>query len=74
MTKFSVATRRWKVSQSDEWKEETDRHNIVLWRSENIASYLTKGKQVYVEGACKPEATRTGTVSSDTSRRSWPTE
>jgi single-strand DNA-binding protein len=51
VTKFSVATsRRWKDSQSDEWKEETDWHNIVLWRSENLANFLTKGKQVYVEG------------------------
>src|SRR6516164_2095451 len=51
VTKFSVATsRRWKDSQSNEWKEETDWHNIVLWRSENLANYLTKGKQVYVEG------------------------
>ena len=51
VTKFSVATsRRWKDSQSDEWKEETDWHNIVLWRSENLANYLTKGKQAYVEG------------------------
>lgn len=50
-TKFSVATnRRWKDQQSGEWKEETDWANIVLWRSENLATYLTKGKQVYVEG------------------------
>ena len=51
VTKFSVATsRRWKDQQSGEWKEETDWHNIVLWRSENLSSYLLKGKQVYVEG------------------------
>ena len=51
VTKFSVATSlRWKDSQSNEWKEETDWHNIVLWRSENLSNYLTKGKQVYVEG------------------------
>ena len=51
VTKFSVATsRRWKDSQSEEWKEETDWHNCVLWRSESLANYLTKGKQVYVEG------------------------
>lgn len=50
-TKFSVATnRRWKDQQTGEWKEETDWANIVLWRSENVAQYLTKGKQVYVEG------------------------
>jgi len=51
VTKFSVATnRRWKDQQSGEWKEETNWTNIVLWRSENLAPYLTKGKQVYVEG------------------------
>lgn len=51
VTRFSVATsRRWKDQQSGEWKEETDWHNISLWRSENLAPYLTKGKQVYVEG------------------------
>jgi len=48
---FTLATnRRWKDQQTGEWKEETDWHNIVLWRSENVSSYLTKGKQVYVEG------------------------
>jgi single-strand DNA-binding protein len=51
VTRFSVATnRRWKDKDSGEWKEETDWSNIVLWRSENLANYLTKGKQVYVEG------------------------
>ncbi len=50
-TTFSVATsRRWKDQQTGEWKEETDWHNIVLWRSENVATYLTKGKKVYLEG------------------------
>ena len=51
VTQFSVATnRRWKDQQTGEWKDETDWHNIVLWRSENLANYLTKGTQVYVEG------------------------
>src|SRR6185312_13746981 len=49
VTRFSVATsRRWKDKQSNEWKEETDWTNIVLWQAENLANYLTKGKQVYV--------------------------
>jgi len=48
---FTIATnRRWKDQQSGEWKEETDWHNCVIWRSENVANYLLKGKQVYVEG------------------------
>ena len=51
VTKFSVATsRRWKDQQTGEWKEETDWHNVVLWRAENLANYLTKGQKVYVEG------------------------
>jgi single-strand DNA-binding protein len=51
VTNFTIATnRRWKDQQTGEWKEETDWHNVVLWRAENLANYLTKGKQVYVEG------------------------
>ena len=51
VTKFPIATtRRWKDQQSGEWKEETDWSNVVLWRQENVGQYLTKGKQVYVEG------------------------
>lgn len=50
-TTFAVATsRRWKDQQTGEWKEETDWHNVVLWRSENVAPHLQKGKQVYIEG------------------------
>jgi single-strand DNA-binding protein len=48
---FSIATNwRQKDQQTGEWKEHTDWHNIVLWRAENVAPYLTKGTQVYVEG------------------------
>src|SRR5580698_7713291 len=51
VTKFSVATsRRWKDQATGDWKEETDWSRVVLWRGEAVAPYLTKGKQVYVEG------------------------
>lgn len=46
---FSVATTR-RFKQGDEWKDETDWHNIVLWKQENLANYLQKGKQVFVAG------------------------
>src|ERR1044071_7109150 len=50
-TTLAIATsRRWKDQQTGEFKEVTDWHNVVLWRSENLANYLLKGKQVYVEG------------------------
>jgi single-strand DNA-binding protein len=50
-TTFSVATsRRWKDQATGEWKDETDWHNIIMWRAENLTNYLLKGKQVYIEG------------------------
>lgn len=50
-TMFTVATnRRFKDQQTGDWKDEVDWHNVILWRSENVANYLLKGKQVYVEG------------------------
>ena len=54
VSQFTLATnRRWKDTQSGEWKEETDWHRIVLWRNENLVQYLTKGKQVYIEGSLR---------------------
>jgi len=51
VTRFAIATTRsWKDQQTNEWKEETNWTNVVLWRQENLANYLTKGKQIYVEG------------------------
>lgn len=51
VTNFSVATsRRWKDRQTEEWKEETDWHNVTIWQAENLAQYLKKGTQVYVKG------------------------
>jgi len=51
VSKFSLATnRRSKDQQTGEWKDTTDWHNIVMWRTENVANYLLKGKQIYLEG------------------------
>jgi single-strand DNA-binding protein len=56
-TTFTLATnRRWKDQQTGEWKEETDWHNVVLWRRESVANYLLKGQQVYVEGRIQTRA------------------
>lgn len=49
-TTFSVATNYRTKDQSGEWRDDPTFHNIVLWKSENVANYLLKGKQVYVEG------------------------
>jgi single-strand DNA-binding protein len=51
VSRFSIATsRRVKDAQTGDWKDETDWHNVTLWRNENVLQYLTKGKQVYIEG------------------------
>lgn len=51
VTKFSIATNwRKKDPQTGEWKDETDWTNVAAFKAENVAQYLTKGKQVYVEG------------------------
>ena len=51
VTRFSVATTRsWKDQQTNEWKDETNWTNVIVWRQENLSNYLTKGKQVYIEG------------------------
>lgn len=46
---FSVAT-NYRYKQGEEWKEKATFHNCVLWKQEETAKYLKKGKQVYVEG------------------------
>jgi single-strand DNA-binding protein len=50
VTNFSIATARRVKDQSGEWRDDTDWHDIVLWRGENVAPYLLKGTQVYIEG------------------------
>ena len=50
---FSVATSdEWKDKQTGEKKERTEWHRIVAWRGlgEICGKYLSKGRQVYVEG------------------------
>lgn len=50
---FSLATNeRFKPSESEEWQERTEWHNIVVWgkTAEGLAEYLTKGQKIYVEG------------------------
>lgn len=46
---FTMATTR-RVKKGDNWEDETDWHNVVFWNSEKIVEFLTKGKQVFVEG------------------------
>mgnify|MGYP006256956745 CR=1 FL=1 len=49
---FSVATTRSYTNKNDEKVEETEWHRIVVWgkSAEHCNNYLSKGRQVYVEG------------------------
>jgi single-strand DNA-binding protein len=50
---FNIATSEtWKDKQTGEKKERTEWHRIVAWRAlgELCGKYLSKGRQVYVEG------------------------
>ena len=52
IAKFSLATTEKWSDKSGGQQERTEWHNIDLWgkQAETLAEYLTKGKQVYVEG------------------------
>lgn len=50
---FGVATnRRYKSQSSDEWQEETNFHNVVVWgrQAESLAQRAKKGTRLYVAG------------------------
>lgn len=48
---FSVATsNKWKDKQSGDWKEKTTWHGIKYFGGENLAQFLIKGTQVFIEG------------------------
>ena len=50
---FNIATsEEWKDKDSGEKRERTEWHRIVVWRrlGEICGEYLSKGRQVYVEG------------------------
>jgi single-strand DNA-binding protein len=55
VARLSVATNeKWKDA-AGELKERTDWHNVVVWgkTAEHCGQYLTKGRQVYVEGSIR---------------------
>ena len=52
---FTVATNRYYKTAEGENKSEAEFHNCVAWGAlaEKAASFLTKGKLVYIEGRLK---------------------
>jgi single-strand DNA-binding protein len=50
VSRFSLAMNRQWTDSDQQVHEETEWIYIVLWNKENLATYLTKGTKVYVEG------------------------
>ena len=67
--KFPLATSEVWTTESGK-QERTEWHQIVVWgkSAENCGQYLTKGRQVYVEGAIRSRSyeTKDGTKRSVT--------
>jgi len=61
VTSFSVASSRKYKTSSGEQREETEWFNVSAWGklAEVCNQYLTKGKQVYVEGRLKTRTYQT---------------
>jgi single-strand DNA-binding protein len=58
VTNLRIATSRsWTDKQSGQRKEETEWHRVEVWgkQAETCSQYLTKGRQVYVEGRIKTD-------------------
>lgn len=55
VAKFSLATDEAFKDRSGEQQKRTEWHNIVAWNklAEICGEYLTKGKQVYIEGSIR---------------------
>ena len=54
---FSIATNH-KYKSGEEWKEKATFHNVVTFgkTAENVAQYVVKGQEVYVEGRQENES------------------
>ncbi|WP_273445421.1 single-stranded DNA-binding protein [Neolewinella agarilytica] len=52
VAKFGLATSESYRDKSGEWQEQTEWHDVVLWRglAERAQEYLKKGSLVYLEG------------------------
>ncbi len=71
VAKFSLATNEVWKDKNGQKQEHTEWHNIVAWGklAEFCGTYLTKGRQVYVEGSV-----RTRTYDDETGNRRYFTE
>lgn len=55
VAQFSIATTESYKDNSGNWQDQTEWHNIVMWRylAERAEKQLNKGSQIYLEGKIK---------------------
>jgi single-strand DNA-binding protein len=70
-TSFSLAVNSRRRSPSGDWENQTEWFNIIMFgdRAEKVSQYITKGKQLYVEGRLQ-----TRTWDDDQGQRHYRTE
>jgi single-strand DNA-binding protein len=53
--RFSLATGESYTTKTGERQDRTEWHNIIVWgkQGENVGKYLSKGRQVYIEGSLR---------------------
>jgi len=47
---FSLATTDSYKDKNDQWQDQTEWHNIVVWKPSQTVASLPKGAKVYIEG------------------------
>jgi len=52
VAKITVATNYRYKDKNEQWQDQTEWHNVVLWQrlAEIAGEYLKKGSKVYIEG------------------------
>ncbi len=52
ITKLRIATNERRRDRDGNWSDHTEWHRVVVFgrQAENVAQYLSKGRQIYVEG------------------------
>ena len=69
---LNMATTEVWNDKAGQRQEKTEWHRVVLWgkSAESLTEYLTKGKQIYVEGRCRRGSGTTRTATSATPPKS----
>lgn len=62
VARFPIATSESWMDGNGDRQERTEWHNIVVWgkQAETCSQYLTKGKQVYIEGSIRSRSYEDG--------------